>query len=80
MPTLNARQADQRDAENAVLKKLLNAAGTQRELGCTRHRLLKLLDAKLIKRAGEAKNQPGVGRKAVSYELTGRGRKRAEKL
>jgi len=79
MPKLTEQQEASKRADEKVLKKLSRAAGTQRELGCTRYRLLKLQQEKLIKAAGEVKNVVR-GRKAISYELTARGRKRAEKL
>lgn len=66
--------------DETVLNKLQKGPQTKHQLGCTRHRLLMLTGAKLIKRAGEAKNPGSGGRKAVVYELTAKGRKRAEKL
>lgn len=79
MPTLTAQQDASKRADDAVLVKLLKGKPkTLKQLGCTRHRLLKLLDAKLIKREGEVKNKPGA-RKAVTYELTAKGAKRAER-
>jgi hypothetical protein len=65
---------------DAVLKQMLKGPKTQKQLGCTRHRLLMLLEAKLIKRAGEAKNRGSAARRAVTYDLTAKGRKRAAKL
>jgi hypothetical protein len=85
MPILSARQADSKQADDAVLKRMreLDALGTtpptQKAIGCTRHRLLKLMQEKLIKRAGAAKNVPS-GRNAVTYTLTAKGAKRVEKL
>lgn len=79
MPTLTAQEQASKAADDAVLKKLAKGPSTLQALGCTRHRLRKLLDAKLIKRGSEVKN-PGRARKAVSYELTAKGRKRAEKI
>jgi len=66
-------------ARDAILKKLLNMPKTRQKLGCSRYQLQMLMEQKLVKRLGEAKNQEGA-RKAVTYELTARGRKRAEKL
>jgi hypothetical protein len=65
-------------ADETVLKKLLKGPLTRQKLKSTRHRLLKLMQDKLVKRAGEAKNVKQ-GRKAVTYELTAKGRKKAEK-
>jgi hypothetical protein len=79
MSTISAEQYTQRKADDAVLVELAEGARAFQQLSCTRHRLVKLQEQKLVKRAGEAKNQEG-GRKAVLYELTARGRKRAEKL
>jgi hypothetical protein len=78
MSTLTAQQEANKAADEKVLVKLLKGRRTLKQLGCTRHRLLKLLDAKLVKREGEVKNQAGA-RKAVTYELTAKGRKRAER-
>lgn len=65
---------------NAVLKKLLGGPKTRKQLGCTRYRLQKLMADKLVRKAGEAKNARSGARKAVTYELMAKGRKRAEKL
>lgn len=62
----------------AILKMLRHGPMARSQLGCTRYRLLTLIDTKLVKRAGEAKH--GNARKAVLYDLTAKGRKRAEKL
>jgi hypothetical protein len=77
MSTLTAAQQD----TDKVLKRLIGASPqTMAQLGCSRHRILTMLAAKLVKRAGTIKNDAGVGRKAVAYDLTAKGRKRAEKL
>jgi len=60
-----------------VLAKLAKGPTTLQQLGCTRHQLRRLLDDKLIKRAGEAKNPGSRARKAVLYNLTAKGRKKA---
>jgi len=60
-----------------VLGKLAKGPKTLQQLGCTRHRLRKLIDEKLVKRAGEAKNPGSRARKAVLYDLTAKGRKKA---
>lgn len=70
--------ATKTSTNDAILVKLLRGPKTKSQLGCTRYRLLTLIDAKLVKRAGEVK--VGSARKAVVFELTARGRKRAEKL
>jgi hypothetical protein len=80
MPTLTALQSAARDAENTILKQLLPGAKTLAQLGTSRHRMKTMLEAKLVKRSAPVKNHAGVGRKAVAYELTAKGRKRAEKL
>lgn len=74
MATANAVDND------AILKALLKGPKTRQQLGAsaTRYRLDKLVADKFIRRAGEAK--VGSARKAVTYELMARGRKRAEKL
>jgi hypothetical protein len=64
--------------EDVILKMLLKGPRTRAQLGGNPYRLRLMLDAKLVKRAGEVKQ--GSARKAVTYELTARGRKRAEKL
>jgi hypothetical protein len=81
LPTLTARQTASKEADETVLRTLLASpsALTQYQLECGHHRLLKLLAAKLVKRSGAVKNLP-TGRKAIAYELTATGRKRAEKL
>jgi hypothetical protein len=63
-----------------ALVKMLKGAKTRQQLGLTRYALGKLSADKLIKRAGEAKNSKTGGRKAVTFELMAKGRKRAEKL
>jgi hypothetical protein len=65
-------------ANDAILKKLLPGPKTRSQLHSTRYRLLMLIDQKLIKRAGEVKQ--GSARKAVVFDLTAKGRKRAEKV
>ena len=78
MPTLNKHEQAAKDATDKVLTTLLSkGARTLGQLGCTRHRLNAMLDAKLIKRAGTVK-VPGSGaRSSVAFELTVKGRKRA---
>jgi predicted MarR family transcription regulator len=71
----------ERAIENdATLKKLLKGPKTRQQLGVTRYRLQKLMADKLVKRSGEAKNPKSGARKAVTYELMAKGRKRAERL
>jgi hypothetical protein len=71
--------------EDTVLKALLRysddakPARTQQQMGCTRYRLLKLLEAKLVKRSGKAKNPKSTARQAITYELTAKGKKRAQR-
>jgi hypothetical protein len=81
MPTLTPAQAVAKEATDKVLVRLLvlDTPSTQASLGCTRHRLLAMLDAKLIRASGAAKNVAR-GRKAVTYELTAKGSKRAWRL
>jgi hypothetical protein len=68
-----------KEATDKALKSLLKGPKTLVQINATRHRVLTMLDAKLIKRAGAAKNEAN-GRNAVTYELTAKGRKRAERL
>jgi hypothetical protein len=72
MPAEHAMKVD------AVLKKLLKGPKTRTQLGVTRYLLEKLIADRMIKKAGEAK--VGSARRAVTYDLLARGRKRAEKL
>jgi chromosome segregation and condensation protein ScpB len=64
-----------------VLRTLLLAEHplTRQRIGATRHRMNVLVEQKLIKRAGHAKNPGSDARRAVTYELTAKGRKRADK-
>lgn len=80
MPKLTAQQEASKQADETVIMKLWSPPypRTQQQLGCTRHRLLKLMQEKLVKRSGEVKSKPN-GRKAVTYELTAKGVKRAQK-
>lgn len=67
-------------AEDAVLTRLRRSGPlTRSEIGCSRYLILKMIEAKAIKRDGERKNLSDA-RKAVTYSLTAKGRKRAEKL
>lgn len=81
MPTLT-KQQDAADAKDAILRALLRGGPqTRQSLGeSTRHRLLALIDDKLVKRAGTAKNAGTGARHAVLYDLTANGRKRAANL
>jgi hypothetical protein len=67
-------------AADTVLKALLKAQVpcTRKVLGATMHRMRQLERDGLVKRAGAAKNQH-VGRRAVAYTLTAKGRRRAER-
>lgn len=65
---------------DSILKKLLGGPKTRKQLGCTRYRLSRLIEDKLVKRAGEVKAKGSTARSAVAYELLAKGRKRAEKL
>jgi hypothetical protein len=67
-------------ANDAILKKLLKGPKTRKQLGCTRYRLGQLINDKLVRVAGEVKPRGSVARKAVTYELLAKGRKRAERL
>lgn len=79
MPKLTAQQEASKQYEDKVLKRLVIGPLTLRNLGCTRYTVLKLLEQKLVKRGAEAKNPGSTARKAVTYELTAKGKKRAEK-
>lgn len=82
MPTLTAAQAKAKEATEKVLALMLkaNAPRTRQDLGSPDRRLLVAMEAaKLVKRAAPVKQGP-TGRKAVAYDLTAKGRKRAEKL
>lgn len=68
-----------KESTDTVLRALRYGPATLRQLECSRRRVLAMIDEKLVKRAGAVKNEPR-GRKAVTYELTAKGRKRAEKL
>jgi hypothetical protein len=67
-------------SEEQVLRDLRYAEGprTQQQIGASRYRLKQMVEAKLLKRVGSVK--VGSARKAVAFELTAKGRKRAEKL
>lgn len=71
--------AAQRAEEDKILKALAKGKPLAlSQLPGTRYRVRRMLDAKLIKRDGEAKLTDA--RKAVLYSLTAKGKKRAEKL
>jgi len=65
---------------DSILKKLLKGPKTRKQLGVTRYRLQQLMADKLVKKGGEVKVKGSVARKAVAYELTAKGLKRAQKL
>jgi hypothetical protein len=58
----------------------LKGPKTRAQLGRSRYRLQKLKADKLVKKAGEVKAKGSTARKAVAFDLTAKGRKRAEKL
>lgn len=84
MPTLTKKEQATKQLNDEVLRNLATSTMgrpfTRSEVNCTRHRIRVLLDEKLIKHSGEAKIPGSAGRKAVTYELTAKGVKRAEKL
>jgi hypothetical protein len=65
---------------DSVLKKLLKGPKTRKQLGVTRYKLGKLMADKLVKSAGEVKPKGSTHRRAVTYELMAKGKRRAEKL
>lgn len=67
-------------SDEQVLRELRYADGprTRQQIDATRYRIQKMEERKLLKRVGEVK--VGSARGAVAYELTAKGKKRAEKL